>query len=249
MLSGLQKVYLAAVTMTNTASTLPQTENGLTVIHPGRVIVADDHPMFRDVLAQSLARTYPLADIAAVPSLQDAMALAVVGEQVDLFVLDLLFPGMEGEASVRKLRVEFPTSSIVIVTMLEDPRIAAKMMDAGADAFLGKGLSADEMINSINRVRAGEFVLNISSESARAHFLHFGEPLVLTSRQIEIVRLLAENLSNKVMARNLGISHLTVRNHVTVLMRLLGVDTRSQILARAAELGLVEQTDTDRGQQ
>jgi two-component system, NarL family, nitrate/nitrite response regulator NarL len=213
-----------------------------------RIVVADDHPMFRDVLAESLRRTYPKADVATAQTLSEAINAAKDGFGISLFVLDLLFPGMEGELSVRQLRKDFPATSIIIVTMLEDPDIAAKMVDAGADGFLGKGLSADEMIKSIDRVREGEFVVNISSKSFGTPLMPLDEPLVLTPRQTEILRLVVQKMPNKMMGRELGISHHTVRNHVTILLRLLGVETRRQIAKRALELGLIDQAETDRRQ-
>lgn len=188
-------------------------------------------------LAGALKRTYPEATVATAQSLPDAVALVKEDPATDLFVLDLLFPGMEGEASVRRLRGDFPAASIVIVAVPEDHHVAAKMIDAGADGFLGKGLSVEEMIKSIHRIRKGEFVINFSSKSFSTSLLSLDKQPVLTPRQTEILRLAVHNMSNKMMARELGISHHTVRSHVSILLRLLGVETRRQLAQRALEKG------------
>lgn len=204
------------------------------------ILVADDHPMFRDVLVRALEKAHPTARVDAVDSFADAMAVANQHGTIDLFLLDLLFPGMNGEVSVSQVRRDFPHASIVILTMLEDHHVADRMIEAGADGFLGKGLAANEMIQSIERVRSGEFVINIVPRGKGTTHLGSTERVSLTPRQIDMLKMVRANKQNKTIARELGLSPNTVRNHVAVVMRLLNVSKRKLIVERAIELGLIE---------
>jgi DNA-binding NarL/FixJ family response regulator len=206
-----------------------------------RIIVADDHPMFRDALAHSLRATYPEADVIEAENLGDALSFARIDQPPVLFLLDLVFPGMEGPATVGKLRQEFRASSIIVVTMLEDRLVAQQMLDAGADGYLGKGLSSEAILGGIRAVRAGEYVVSVSS-SASSPIVEKPE---FTPRQLDVLRLLGDNRPTKLIARDLALSHFTVRNHITILMRSLKVQRRSQIRERALALGLIRSGDTD----
>ncbi|RDV02542.1 DNA-binding response regulator [Sphingorhabdus pulchriflava] len=205
-----------------------------------RIIVADDHPMFRDALVHSLRAEFPEADVVEFDNLPNALTAARDGPSPDMFILDLVFPGMEGPSSISNLRREFPAASLIVITMLEDPNVADQLLDAGADGFLGKGLTSGAILDGIRAVRAGEYVVNVT---AQAQGLPPEKPM-LTPRQFEILRLLSTNMPNKLIARDLGLSHFTVRNHVSILMRSLKVQRRNQLGPRAAALGLIAVGDT-----
>lgn len=205
----------------------------------GNVLIVDDHPMFRDVLAEALGRTYPSASIWTAGCFEDAMAVARERGPIDLFVLDLLIGGAEGGTWITRFRGAFPYASIVIVTMWEDQSVASQMIQAGADGFLGKSLSAKAMLENLERIRAGEFVISISPLNRSGVPLSSGEAFRLTPRQIEILMCLQKQMQNKAIARILDLSPNTVRNHIVVLMRLLGVSKRRLIVDRAIELGLI----------
>jgi two-component system, NarL family, nitrate/nitrite response regulator NarL len=200
-----------------------------------RIIVADDHPMYRDALVQSLVAEFPGADVVDFDNLHDALAVARNGPSPDMFILDLVFPGMEGPSSISDLRREFPAASLIVITMLEDQHVAEQLLDAGADGFLGKGLTSDAILDGIRAVRAGEYIVNVT---AQAQILPLEKPM-LTPRQFEILCLLSKDMPNKLIARDLGLSHFTVRNHVAILMRILKVQRRNQLGPRAAALGLI----------
>lgn len=209
--------------------------NKRSVVVTDRIIVADDHPMFRDALSQSLRNAYPDAAVAEAENLPDALKLARDHGPPSLFVLDLVFPGMEGPVTIGEIRREFPAASIIVVTMLEDQLVAQQMLDSGADGYLGKGLSSSEIIKGIRAVRAGEFVINVTPAAPVAAF----DKPVFTPRQVEILRLLQDNRPTKLIARDLGLSHFTVRNHIAIIMRSLKVRRRSQIHERALALDLI----------
>lgn len=198
-----------------------------------RIIVADDHPLFRDALAHSLRSEFPEADVVEFDNLPEALSAARNGPSPDMFILDLVFPGMEGPSSISDLRKEFPAASLIVLTMLEDQHVADQLLDAGADGFLGKGLTSGAIMDGIRGVRAGEYVVNMTTQGSLL------EKPMLTPRQYEILRLLCANMPNKLIARDLGLSHFTVRNHVSILMRNLKVQRRNQFGPRATALGLI----------
>jgi two-component system, NarL family, nitrate/nitrite response regulator NarL len=200
-----------------------------------RIIVADDHPMFRDALAHSLRLAYPAAEVSEFENLPDALSCARTGPPPTLFLLDLVFPGMDGPTSISAMRKEFSAASLVVITMLEDQLVADQILDAGADGFLGKGLTSDAIMEGIQAVRDGEYIVKLAAPALGP----MSERPALTPRQLDILRLLCESSSNKAIARDLGISHFTVRNHISILMRSLRVQRRSQLGSRAQALGLI----------
>jgi two-component system, NarL family, nitrate/nitrite response regulator NarL len=208
-----------------------------------RIVVVEDQPMFSNGIEETLRRAYPNSNIETAHSFDKAHALECRNSAVSLFVLHLFFPEREVEPSIRKLKEDFPLTPIVIVTMLGSSHLAARMINAGADGLLEKNLSTEELIRSIARVRDGEFVIHISSRTFDRTSSPSHEQPVLTKRQGEILRLIVKKKPNKLIARELGISHHTVRNHLTILLRLLKTETRHEICQRAIELGLFERTD------
>jgi len=192
-----------------------------------RIIVADDHPLFREAMVNTVRRILPDARLEEAGSLADVLRLATLGETPDTLILDLRFPGLTCIGRLAELRRQLPRTTLIVVSMVDDPKVICEVMAAGVDGFIGKSVSPGEIGAAILAIRAGEVVVNYVPSGLLPQREASSELEQLTDRQQDVLRLIAQGKTNKEIARALDISPFTVRIHVSSLLKTLNVPTRT----------------------
>jgi DNA-binding NarL/FixJ family response regulator len=201
---------------------------------PSSLLLIDDHTLFRTGL-RLIVQDHPgVGSIAEAGSVAEACALAPAA--VDLILLDIQLPGMSGLDGLRLLRQAHPRARIVLVSASIAPDAVHEARSRGADGFLPKSASGEDILEAISVSLSGEpcFPLN----SGNTATTRAPAAPSLTARQLEVLSLLCTGKPNKVIARDLGLSENTVRVHVAAIFAQLGVNSRSAALLAAQRLGL-----------
>ena len=196
-----------------------------------RLVIIDDHPLFRDGVEQMLRAEWPQAEVVCASSAEAGMSLVRLG--ADLVILDLTLPGMTGASAVVALQSQC-SAPIVVLTASEDRRDLEASIRAGARAYLTKATSPDILLATLARVLAGEVVLTAVNSAPMAG----GSP-GLTARQREILLLMCHGFPNKEIALRLDLGETTVKSHVAAIFSTLGVVNRTQAVLAAQRYGWV----------
>ncbi len=199
-----------------------------------KILVCDDHALFREGLELVLAQLDPEAELLGVGNAEDALAcLRERAGDLDLVLLDIALPGMDGFQALEAIRGEFPAVPTVLVSASERASDARKALDGGAAGFIPKSTRGKVLVGALQLVLAGGvYVPPELMETGSS------TTLALTPRQEEVLRLLARGLTNKDIARVLGISEGTVKTHVLRVYEALEVTNRTEAAMRMHELGL-----------
>jgi two-component system, NarL family, nitrate/nitrite response regulator NarL len=207
-----------------------------------RVLVADDHPLFRDALGETIRRCAELDLVATVGSGRAALT-AIQGEPPDVAVLDMRMPGLDGMAVVDAVtRDELPTRVLLLSAFL-DSALAYRALGAGAAGYLSKDSTGEHICDAIFAVARGETVLDPEVQAGVAHEIRMraeDDRPALTAREREILRLTADGRSAPQIAEQLYLSPTTVRTHLQHLYDKLGVSDRAAAVAEAMRQRLLE---------
>jgi DNA-binding NarL/FixJ family response regulator len=210
-----------------------------------RILVVDDHPVFRMGLVALLSSLDGLVVVAEAESVATAIA-AVDRHDVDVVMMDLHLGEESGVEATRQIIARHPDVGVLVVTMIDDEDTVFAAMRAGARGYLLKGAGPVEIERALRAVAAGEFLL-APAVAARAMPLMIGGarrgPVAfpsLTDREREVLELVAQGLDNLRIARRLGVSDKTVRNHLSNVLNKLGVADRAAAIAKARDAGLGE---------
>ena len=209
-----------------------------------RVLVADDHPFFRDGLRSLLTSSPDTELVGEASSGEEAISLATE-LQPDVVLMDIQMPGISGIEATRKIVQECPRVRILVVTMFEDDGTVFRAMRAGARGYLLKGANYAEMLRAIKAVGNGEAIFSpgiaIRLTNFFADIRPASSPQVfpeLSDREREVLDLIAQGHKNSEIAKRLYLSPKTVRNHVSNILSKLQVADRTQAIIRAREAGL-----------
>ena len=211
-----------------------------------RVVVADDHPVYRYGLTAALGTT---TDIEVVGEAIDGASAVetAISTAADVVLMDLHMPGVGGLDAIRELNRRSPSTGVLVLSMSTDDDSLLDAIAAGARGYLVKGAGQDEIERAIRATYAGEvtFGAGIAARAlARFGTAAAGTPTAdrpfpqLTEREAEILELIARGLSNADIARRLFLSEKTIRNNVSAIFGKLDVHDRAQAVARARDAGL-----------
>jgi len=209
---------------------------------PPVVLVADDHPIFREALKIAVMRAAPGGLILEAGQLGEAADAARRAERLDLILLDLRMPGAEGFSGVALLHAERPETPILVISSADQADVAARARVYGAIGFLSKTADLGSIENAIRRALRGEREPEPEAERDPAIVEMAQRIAKLTPAELRVlVGVLAGRL-NKQIAFDLGISEATVKGHMTVIMRKMNVQNRTQavLAARALDVALAD---------
>ncbi len=198
-----------------------------------RIVIVDDHPLFRGALNQALSASLEAAEIVEAGSLDELTTKLASGIEMDLILLDLSMPGVQGISGLVFLRGQYPEIPVVIVSANDDPTTIKRCMDCGASGFVPKSQPVDRIRQAVRSVLDGN--VWTPPDIALATFAGEDETsglLVrlasLTPQQVRVLMMLGEGLLNKQIAYKLGVSEATIKAHVSAILQKLGVDSRTQ---------------------
>jgi DNA-binding NarL/FixJ family response regulator len=204
-----------------------------------RLVIADDHPLFRGALREAVTGLIEHAEIAEAGTFEEVPKLLDKVGEVDLILLDLSMPGVRGFSGLMYLRAQYPSVPVVVVSANDDPAVIRRCMDFGASGFIPKTLGIEQMRQAVKRVLGGgvwtppdvDLTGGADAETA-ALMARLG---TLTPQQVRVLMMLSEGMLNKQIAYELSVSEATVKAHVSAILQKLGVDSRTQAVIRRGD--------------
>jgi len=205
-----------------------------------RLVIADDHPLFRDALRQAVASVVTSSKIDEAGSFEELTALLEQDSDVDLVLLDLTMPGISGFSGLIYLRAQYPAIPVVIVSATDDGGTIRRSLDFGASGFIPKRFGVDTLRDAIMKVMDGDVWVPPDTDLSSAtdpELARLRDRLVtLTPQQVRVLMMLSEGLLNKQIAYELGVSEATIKAHVSAILQKHSVESRTQAVIAAAKI-------------
>jgi len=205
-----------------------------------RLIIADDHPLFRDALRQAVTVVLRSAKIDEAGSFNDLTAMLERDSEVDLVLLDLSMPGISGFSGLIYLRTQYPAIPVVIVSASDDVATIRRSLEFGASGFIPKRFGVETLRDAILKVMEGDVWVPPDidmSAPADPETAKLRDRLMrLTPQQVRVLMMLSEGLLNKQIAYELSVSEATIKAHVSAILQKLGVESRTQAVIAAAKI-------------
>ena len=198
-------------------------------------LIADDHPMVRDALASALGQSFAGARFEMAGTLDQAKAVLEREAEPDAVLLDLDMPGMDGLTGLARLRAEHPTAPIVVVSAARDASVVRRAYEFGASAYIDKSAPLEEIAAVVRAVLDGEIFAPPEAVPGDSFAQRAAQ---LTPQQWRVLALMIHGDQNKQIAHKLSVGEATVKAHVTVILRKLGVRSRTQAVIEARGLAL-----------
>lgn len=211
---------------------------------PYTILVADDHPLFREAITRVIATGFSNSTLYETEDLESTLALARNNDALDLVLLDLNMPGMNGLGGLVELRNELPALPVVIISAEEDKQVILQAVTYGAMGFITKSSPRDKMLNAITQVLEGNIYLpsDIMCDNSTPKRMTQEVSITpdqietLTRKQLQVLEHMTRGESNKMIAYHLNIAETTVKAHVSAILRKLGVNNRVQAILSASDI-------------
>lgn len=214
-----------------------------------KILVIDDHVLIRQAMQGVLKKLRRDAVVFGAPNYEQAMQIMFNEPDIGLVLLDLTLPDRDGFAVLSELRERYPAVSVVVLSAVQDPANVIKALDRGALGYIPKSAESDVIINALRLVLSGGIyvppeILAHGELSITARKHPNGVPsrgslaeIGLTDRQLEVLALVMQGKSNKVICRILKLAEPTVKNHVTAILKVLKVSNRTEAVITVNQLG------------
>ena len=199
-----------------------------------KILIVDDHPLFRAGFHAVLEQSDLDADVLSVSSVTEGLQILKRDGDVGLVLLDIHLRGEDGFNALKVIGEKFPTTACIMISGDEHEGIAPRVIAGGASGFIPKSFTADEMIAAIRQVLNGDVFVPTPAQHSPA-----SEGTALTLRQLEVISMLGRGFSNKEIARALDVAERTVKAHVSAVFEALNVRNRTQAVLVAQRRGFL----------
>jgi DNA-binding NarL/FixJ family response regulator len=221
-------------------------EHNLSAGVPARVLLVDDHELAREALISILGRE---ADLEVVGEAADGATAVALAQRLrpDLVLMDVRMPGTDGLTATRMIKTSLPSTRVLLLTTYDSHEYVLEGLRAGADGYLLKGASKQELLSALHAALKGQrtvqptFAAALLDRIAKAGDRRAPTAPGLTTRQRQVLHLIAAGQSNPEIARAMHVSLNTVKTHVVHILTRLGVADRTQAAVRASQLGLLDE--------
>lgn len=204
-----------------------------------RILIADDHPLFRDALKHALSGAFTAVDVLEAGSIEEMTERIDAGPEIDLVLLDLAMPGVRGFSGLLFLRAQYPGVPVVVVSAHEDASVVRRCLEFGASGFIPKSVDVETIRAAVAEVLQGGVWTppDLDLEAGDAGEAELSAQLAtLTPQQVRVLMMLSEGLLNKQIAYELSVSEATVKAHVSAILQKLGVESRTQAVIAASRI-------------
>ncbi|MFZ6875787.1 LuxR C-terminal-related transcriptional regulator [Undibacterium sp. Di27W] len=202
------------------------------------ILVIEDHPLYRDALIVSMERMLKSMVFASANSVEEVQKKFKVDDRIDLLMLDLGLPGIQGEKAVNFLRKLYPATPLLVLSAQEERREVNACLAAGATAFVSKSVTVDVIADVLTKILSRQMLDSKWIVPRQRIVKDTTSSFELTSRQQEILLLLCQGYSNKEIARRLDIVELTVKSHVSTIFKAMNVINRIQAVQLVRQMGM-----------
>jgi DNA-binding NarL/FixJ family response regulator len=211
---------------------------GSTLLAVQKILIVDDHPLYREGMISALRAQTADIEVQGADSAEEGLRMLMQDPEIDLVLIDVRLPGMDGFAALAMYGARFPAVSRILISGSDEPAYLKRAFEGGASGYIPKSMAVHDVIAAIRKVLEGGVSGPDIGSAARSD--QALDPLArLTLRQLEVLRLLGEGYTNKEIAKALDITERTAKAHVAAILEVLDADNRTHAVLSAQRRGLL----------